>query len=172
MFKGILLSYATIDYTETMNSNMIFKLKKLQILSFEERKLFLAINQICITILSFCDNLDSYLCDKDYRNTKLGQILYNNRKMFYEIINKKLRKILFLYTDLILNFQNESNIYLILASISLAYAYIEKTFQLEDNTSQIIYLTNQNKKNLNNRNNNPIKNITFNNKMIKKNKIN
>jgi len=172
MFKGILLSYATIDYTETMNSNTIFKLKKLQILSFEERKLFLAINQICITILSFCNNLDSYLYDKDYRNTKLGQILYNNRKVFYEIINKKLRKILFLYTDLILNFQNESNIYLILASISLAYAYIEKTFQLEDNTSQIINLANQNKKSLNTRNNNLIKNITFNNKMIKKNKIN
>ena len=172
MFKGILLSYATIDYTESMNSNMIFKLKQLQILSFEERKLFLAINQICITILSFCDNLYSYLYDNDYRNTKLGQILYNNRKMFYDIINKKLRKILILYTDLILNFQNESNIYLILASFSLAYAYIEKTFQLEDNSAQFINLTNQNKKSINNRNNNPIKNITFNNKMIKKNKIN
>ena len=172
MFKGILLSYATIDYTESMNSNMIFKLKQLQILSFEERKLFLAINQICITILSFCDNLYSYLYDNDYRNTKLGQILYNNRKMFYDIIIKKLRKILILYTDLILNFQNESNIYLILASFSLAYAYIEKTFQLEDNSAQFINLTNQNKKSINNRNNNPIKNITFNNKMIKKNKIN
>ena len=71
-----------------MNSNTIFKLKQLQVLSFEERKLFLAINQICITLLSFCDNLYNYMSIKEYRNTKLGQILYNNRKMFYDIINK------------------------------------------------------------------------------------
>ena len=173
MFKGILLSYATIDYAESMNSNKIFKLKQLQELSFEERKLFLSINQICITILSFCDNFNSYLFDKDYRNTKLGQILYNNRKMFYDIINKNLKKILFLYTDLILNFQNESNIYLILSSFSLAYAYIEKSFLIEDNSSQTITLINQNKKDINNKNNNLIKSITINNnKIVKKNKIN
>ena len=174
MFKGILLSYATIDYAETMNSNKIFKLKQLQELSFEERKLFLSINQICITILSFCDNFNSYLFDKEYRNTRLGQILFINRKTFYDIINKKLRKILFLYTDLILNFQNESNIYLILSSFSLAYAYIEKTFFVEDNSSQTINLINQNQKNINNKNNNLIKSITINNnnKIIKKNKIN
>ena len=174
MFKGILLSYATIDYSESMNSNAIVKLKQLQILSFEERKLFLAINQICITILSLCDNFDSYIFNKEYRNTKLGQILYNNRKIFYNIINKKLRKILFLYTDLILNFQNEANIYLILSSISLAYVYIEKTFQMEDNSSQSISFINQNKKEINNKNNNIIKNIARNNNnnIIKKNKIN
>ena len=177
MFKGILLSYATIDYSESMNSNMILQLKQLQALSFEERKLFLAINQICITILSFCDNFESYLMNKEYLNTKLGQILYNNRKTFYDILNKKLRKILFLCTDLILNFQNESNIYLILSSISLAYAYIEKTFQIEDNSSNSISLLNQNlsKKVVNNNkyNNNIIKNITVtNNKIIKKHKIN
>ena len=173
MFKGILLSYATIDYAETMNSNKIFKLKQLQELSFEERKLFLSINQICITILSFCDNFNSYLFDKEYRNTRLGQILFINRKTFYDIINKKLRKILFLYTDLILNFQNESNIYLILSSFSLALAYIEKTFLIEDNSSQTITLINQNKKDINNKNNNLIKSITINNnKIIKKNKIN
>ena len=106
MFKGILLSYATIDFSESINSNTIFKLKQLQFLSFEERKLFLAINQICITILSFCDNFETYIFNKEYRNTKLGQILYNNRKMFYDILNKKLKKILHLYTDLILNFSN------------------------------------------------------------------
>ena len=34
VFKGILLSYATIDYSETQNSNTILKLKQLQALSF------------------------------------------------------------------------------------------------------------------------------------------
>ena len=187
MIKGILLSYATIDYTESMNSNMILKLKQLQNLSFEERKLFLAINQICITILSFCDNIYTYLNSYEYRNTKFGQILYVNRRMLYNIINKKLKKIIFLYTDLILNFQNESNIYLILSSISLTYVYIEKSFQIEEindnhntNTNinnNIIY---QNKKvvtskinNNNNKGHNLIKKISINNnKIIKKTKIN
>ena len=186
MAKGILLSYATIDYTESMNSNKILKLKQLQNLSFEERKLFLAINQICITILSFCDNLYTYLNNNEYRNTKLGHIIYINRKMFHNIIIKKLKKILFLYTDLILNFQNESNIYLILSSISLAYSYIEKSFQIEElasnnstninNTGNII---NQNKNvmtskiNNNNKGHNLIKKISVNNsKIIKKTKLN
>ena len=187
MIKGILLSYATIDYTESMNSNMILKLKQLQNLSFEERKLFLAINQICITILSFCDNIYTYLNSNEYRNTKLGQILYVNRKMLYNIINKKLKKILCLYTDLILNFQNESNIYLILSSISLAYAYIEKSFQIEEindnhntNTNIKNNIIDQNKKimtskinNNNNKGHNLIKKISVNNnKIIKKTKIN
>ena len=80
---------------------------------------------------------------------------------------------MFLYTDLILNFQNESNIYLILSSFSLAYVYIEKTFLIEDNSSQTINLINQNKKDINNKNNNLIKSITINNnKIVKKNKIN
>ena len=30
VFKGILLSYVTIDYSETQNSNTILKLKQLQ----------------------------------------------------------------------------------------------------------------------------------------------
>ena len=189
--KGILLSYATIDYNESMNSNTIFKLKQLQVLSFEERKLFLAINQICITILSFCDIFYSYIFDKEYRNTKLGQILYNNRKTFYNIIIKKLRKILFLYTDLILNFQNESNTFLILSSISLVYSYIEKSFQIDEvspsnNNSLIqnsnnginsrnnnnLYKTNNNKitnKKNNNKNNNIIKRISINTKLINNN---
>ena len=184
MIKGILLSYATIDFNESMNSNKIFKLRQLQNLSFEEKKLFFAINQICITILSFCDNIYSYLNSYEYRNTKLGQILYVNRKILYNIIIKKLKKILILYTDLILNFQNESNIYLILSSISLAYAYIEKSFQIEDipsmsnisnnNNNEI----NQNKKpmlakNNNNKGHNLIKKISVNNnKIIKKAKLN
>ena len=51
VFKGILLSYATIDYGESLNSNTILKLRQLQSLSFEEGKLFMAINQICLTII-------------------------------------------------------------------------------------------------------------------------
>ena len=174
MFKGILLSYATIDFSESINSNTIFKLKQLQFLSFEERKLFLAINQICITILSFCDNFETYIFNKEYRNTKLGQILYNNRKMFYDILNKKLKKILHLYTDLILNFSNESNIYLILSSISLTHAYIEKTFQVDNNLSNFQNEIKQNKKLENkNKNNTLIKSISIgNSKIIVRNKIN
>ena len=181
MIKGILLSYATIDFSDSINSNKIFKLKQLQELSFEERKLFLAINQICITILSFCDNIYSYLNSNQYKNTKLFQILYNNRKMFYNIMIKKLKKILFLYTDLILNFQDETNIYLILSSFSLVYIYIEKTFLIEEissppkNNNNLI--NNNNNKNVvynnNNKNNNLIKKITVNNnKMVKKTKLN
>ena len=132
VFKGILLSYATIDYSESKNSNSILKLKQLQSLSFEEGKLFLAINQICLTILTLCDNLNIYMFNKDYRNTKFGQLFYINRKEFYEVLNKKIRKILFLYTDLILNFRDKKNIYLILSSFSLIYAYIEKTFQISN----------------------------------------
>ena len=132
VFKGILLSYATIDYSESQNSNTILKLKQLQSLSFEEEKLFLAINQICITILSLCDNLYIYISTKEYRNTKFGQFLYINKKFFYDILNKKIRKILSLYTDLIINFQNKKNIYLILSSFSLIYSYIEKTFQISN----------------------------------------
>ena len=175
MLKGILLSYATIDYTESMNSNLIRKLRQLQELSFEERKLFLAINQICITLLSFCDNLYNYMSIKEYRNTKLGQILYNNRKVFYDIMNKKLRKILFLFSELILNFSNESNIYLILSSISLTYAYIENTFQINENKSPLQETNSQKKKIIinNNNKNTLIKSITFNNsKILKKNEIN
>ena len=185
MIKGILLSYATIDCSDSINSNMIFKLKQLQELSFEERKLFLAINQICITILSFCDNLYSYLNSNQYKNTKLFHIFYINRKMFYNIMIKKLKKILVLYTDLILNFQDETNIYLILSSFSLAYIYIEKTFQIEEilsssknNNISNINLNNNNNNNKkvinnNNQNNNLINKITINNnKMIKKTKLN
>ena len=177
MIKGILLSYATIDFSDSINSNKIFKLKQLQELSFEERKLFLAINQICITILSFCDNLYSYLNSNQYKNTKLFQILYINRKMFYNIMIKKLKKILVLYTDLILNFQDETNIYLILSSFSLAYIYIEKTFLIEEvsspskNNNNLINNNNQKVVN-NNKNNNLIKKVTVNNKMIKKTKLN
>ena len=164
VFKGILLSYATIDYSESLNSNTILKLKQLQSLSFEEEKLFLAINQICITILNLCDNLSIYIFNKEYKNTKLGQLFYINRKKFYDILNKKLRKILFLYTELILNFQDKKNIYLILSSFCLIYAYIEKTFQISynennynnSNNSNIIKKVNTNKK--------IIKNINLNNK--------
>lgn len=155
--KGILLSYATIDYGESLNSNTILKLKQLQLLSFEEDKLFMAINQICLTIVKLCDNLYCYIFNKDYRNTKLGQLFYVNRKIFYEILNKKIRKILALYTDLIMNFQNKKNIFLILSSFSLIYGYIEKTFQIGNapsNNSTII------KKNLNN--NTIVKSIAIN----------
>ena len=57
--------------------------------------------------------------NKEYRNTKSGQLFYINRKKFYYVLNKKIRKILFLYTDLILNFQDKKNIYLILSSFVL-----------------------------------------------------
>ena len=169
VFKGILLSYATIDYGESLNSNTILKLKQLQLLSFEEEKLFMAINQICLTILKLCDNLYCYTFNKDYRNTKLGQLFYINRKIFYEILNKKIRKILALYTDLIINFQDKKNIFLILSSFSLIYAYIEKTFQIGNapsNNSNVI------KKNLNN--NSMVKSITLNrnNKIISKTIVN
>ena len=158
VFKGILLSYATIDYSETLNSNMILKLKQLQSLSFEEEKLFLAINQICITILSLCDNLSTYIFNKEYQNTKLGQIFFINRKKFYDIINKKLRKILYLYTELILNFQDKKYIYSILSSFSLIYTYIEKTFLTQNNNGnnfRIIKKVNRNNnKNIKNSNGN------------------
>ena len=172
VFKGILLSYATIDYSESLNSNTILKLKQLQSLSFEEKKLFLAVNQICLTILTLCDNLDIYIFNKEYRNTKFGQLFYINRKIFYDILNKKIRKILFLYTDLILNFQDKKYIYLILSSFSLIYIYIEKTFQIsginENNSNQI-------KNNFSSNNNtiNKNKNIkNGNNKIINKKTLN
>jgi len=169
VFKGILLSYATIDYGESLNSNTILKLKQLQLLSFEEDKLFMAINQICLTILKLCDNLYCYIFNKDYRNTKLGQLFYINRKIFYEILNKKIRKILALYTDLIINFQDKKNIFLTLSSFSLIYAYIEKTFQIENSTSNNSNIV---KKNLNN--NSIVKSITLNrnNKIISKTIVN
>ena len=162
VFKGILLSYATIDYSETQNSNAILKLKQLQALSFEETKLFLAINQICLTIINLCDNLHIYIFNKEYRNTKFGQLFYINRKKFYDVLNKKLRKILYLYTDLIINFQDKKNIYLILSSFSLIYTYIEKTFQINNsptisNTVNINSTTNKNNKIMNpTQNNNKI----------------
>ena len=169
VFKGILLSYATIDYGESLNSNTILKLRQLQSLSFEEGKLFMAINQICLTIIKLCDNLYCYIFNKDYSSAKLGQIFYINRKLFYEILNKKIRKILALYTDLIINFQDKKNIFLTLSSFCLIYAYIEKTFQIGNspsNNSNII------KKNLNN--NNIVKSITLNrnNKIISKTIVN
>ena len=175
VFKGILLSYATIDYSETLNSNTISKLKQLQSLSFEEKKLFLAINQICLTILTLCDNLDIYIFNKEYRNTKFGQVFYINRKLFYDILNKKIRKILFLYTDLILNLQDKKYIYLILSSFSLIYTYIEKTFQIsnnnENNNKQIKRNSVINNNNNNNNKNNKDINING-NKYIKKNTLN
>ena len=179
VFKGILLSYATIDYSESQNSNNILKLKQLQSLSFEEEKLFLAINQICITIMALCDNLYIYIFDKEYRNTKFGQFLFINKKLFYDILNKKIRKILALYSDLIINFQNKKNIYLILSSFSLMYSYIQKIFQISNvnaNTikkvptdnfkknEKVITANNKipNKKIINNKNNN-ISNLSINN---------
>ena len=169
VFKGILLSYATIDYGESLNSNQILKLRQLQSLSFEEDKCFLAINQICLTILKLCDNLYCYIFNKDYKNTKLGQLFYINRKIFYEILNKKIRKILALYTDLIMNFQDKKNIFLILSSFCLIYAYIEKTFQIGNVPSNNSNIT---KKNL--KNNSIVKSITINrnNKIISKTIVN
>ena len=165
VFKGILLSYATIDYGESLNSNQILKLRQLQSLSFEEDKCFMAINQICLTILKLCDNLYCYIFNKDYKNTKLGQLFYINRKIFYEILNKKIRKILALYTALIINFQDKKNIFLILSSFCLIYTYIEKTFQIGNVPSNNSNIT---KKNLNN--NSIVKSITINrnNKIISK----
>ena len=169
LFKGILLSYATIDYSESQNSNNIYKLKQLQLLSFEEEKLFLAINQICMTILTLCDNIYTYIFNKDYRTTKLGQIFYINKKIFYDILVKKVRKILFLFSDLIINFQDKKNIYLILSSFSLIYAYIEKTFQISNINSNN---SNSNIINKNINTNSIVKNITINkNKIIAQNNI-
>ena len=149
VFKGILLSYATIDYTESINSNTILKLKQLQLLSFEEKQLFLAINQICLTIISLCDNLKIYIFTKEYKNTKLGQLFYINRKRFYDILNKKLRKILFLYTELLLNFKDKKYIFLILSSFSLIYCYIEKTFLISNNNANNFNTTKKVNKNQN-----------------------
>ena len=187
IIKGILLSYATIDFNDNQNSDSIKKLRQLQQLSFQEEKLFLAINQICITLMTLIDNINTYIYNKEYVSTKLGKAFYENKKIFKDVLVKKIAKVLVIYSELILNFKEKRYIYLILSSFSLIYLYIESSFQIENSGNKTInqkVITDKKKLSGDNNNNNyktinknsannkipNSTNVIFNNKMNVNNK--
>ena len=75
MIKGILLSYATIDYTESMNSNMILKLQ-------------VALKEALTLYINLSNESSLFQDDLYYNYTKVYNIFEIEKENIY-IVSKK-----------------------------------------------------------------------------------
>lgn len=136
LIKGTLLSFADIQ-NNSSSSSTIRKLSMLKDLHFDEKKMFLAVKQICLNISMICKLFTSYL----KYNDSIGHLLLNNKQIFIEILNKKIGKIIDIYANDISGFSVRKWTYQIISCLYVLTAIIKVSFKI-DNIEMLKYKIN------------------------------